>query len=784
MRSHSFSRALRPHLTPNGLSARILVLAVTAGISMGTASARDLQSAADVGGQRPAAPLGNSIVLFDQFDAPSGNGTPDQDFESSLDAFDAQAADDFVVPADAAWFVREVRTVGSTTVAGGATISVAFHHNVSGGGNPDLPGSPVVGCSHSNLIPTTDTAGSFVVRLPEACLLTAGIYWLLLQTRQDVGTHGQHFWSNRAIRSGSGAVWRNPGNGFGSGCTVFRPQTQCGVGGGASPDLLFQVVGNPAGADLAVDIADVADPVIAGQPVRYQIDVRNLGPAPARDVELLLALAPGVSPQGSSASHGGTCTPSVTSVRCSWSGMTAAGVALTATVGAQIPAASTHGSIVRADASVSTASNDPEVGNNGAAALTTVTTVADLELTPASALPQTVVAGANLQVAAAISNNGPSDARDVSLAITLPADLLLLSIQANGAQCTTGSVLTCQWPGPTPSGAIRDVQLVTRVRPSAPEGMLSVPMQVLSATTDPVAAGNSMVVSTQVVSRADLSVALVSHPDPVLAGQVWTIEADIENVGPSDAQDVRVSLSLPPGISAAHANPGPGGACSVTTMLECVWLGTTAVANGRLLVAEFRISAAVAAGTQLISLGTVTAHTGDDATNNNSAAAHSLVQTSADLRITLQAKPPVLAVGAVAELHALAQNLGPSDAQAMEVEIVLGSDLRFAGIENNGGECQLPQFGLGGPVRCRWVGGTAPQASRELLVRASGGSNGQAQVSAATTSPTADADNTNNRETIGLTVGAAFREIPTFGAIGMMVLCVLLATAGIRRERV
>jgi uncharacterized repeat protein (TIGR01451 family) len=744
----------------------------------------DLQRAAGVGGQRPVGILGNSSVLFDQFDAASGNGTPDQDFETALDAFDAQAADDFVVPADAAWLVRELRTIGSTTVSGGATISVAIHLNASGGGSPDLPGSPVAGCSYSNLTPTTDTAGSFVIRLPAACLLTSGRYWLSLQTRQDVATHGQHFWSNRAVQSGSEAVWRNPGNGFGSGCTVFRPQLECGVGGGASPDLLFQVVGEPAGADLAVAIAAGPDPVVAGQAVQYQIEVRNLGPAPARDTELLLTLAPGVAPQSAGASQGGICTPAVASVRCRWSGLTAAGVALAATVGAQIPAASTHGSSLRADVVVSSTSNDPEAANNAAAALTSISTAANLQLAQATATPQSVVAGANLQLAAIINNDGPSDARDVSLAIDLPADLVLLSIQASGANCSTGTVLTCTWPGATPPGASLQVQVVTQLRPSAAKGTLNVPMRALSATFDPVAAGNSTVVSAEVLTRADLSLALAAGPDPVLAGHDWTIQADIANAGPSDARDVRVVFSLPPGISVVQMDPGPGGNCSVTTQLECIWAGATTVADGRALIARLHVAPSMAGGTTVTSVAIVTAQTGDDATNNNSVTAHTLVQTSADLQISLQAMPSALAVGAVGELRVQAHNLGPSDAQTVEVEIALGVDLRFAGVDANGADCQLPQIGLSGTVRCRWAGGAPPQASRELRVRASGGSDGRAEVIAVTTALTADGDTSNNRETLDIVVGTAPREIPALGANGKWVLCLLLAALAIRRERV
>jgi hypothetical protein len=45
-------------------------------------------------------------------------------------------------------------------------------------------------------------------------------------------------------------VWRNPNDGFESGCTTFTAMTTCGVGGGVSPDFLFQIVGTVGGGGV------------------------------------------------------------------------------------------------------------------------------------------------------------------------------------------------------------------------------------------------------------------------------------------------------------------------------------------------------------------------------------------------------------------------------------------------------------------------------------------------------------------------------------------------------
>lgn len=189
---------------------------------------------------------GVDVVLYSQLDAPAGNGVPDQDFEASFDAYDSFAADDFVVTDPSGWTINSIGTVGTTGTPGGATVSVRFYANSVGGGDPDLPNLADVRCTYTGLVPV-DTLGSFAINLPTSCILPPGAFWVEIQTSQNFGSFGQHFWSNRSTQSNSESVWRNPGNGFASGCTTYAPATVCGVGGGASPDLLFSISGQPGG---------------------------------------------------------------------------------------------------------------------------------------------------------------------------------------------------------------------------------------------------------------------------------------------------------------------------------------------------------------------------------------------------------------------------------------------------------------------------------------------------------------------------------------------------------
>jgi hypothetical protein len=178
--------------------------------------------------------VSGGTVLYSQLDFPA-NGAPDQLFEALYAAYSAEGADDFVVTGGP-WAVGGLNTPGST---GGTSISVNVTFYADAGGAP--AGSPVAGCEYLGVTDYTDAGGDLSVNLSPTCSLSNGTYWVAQETRQDFATNGQHFWSNRSVQSNGESNWRNPGNGFGTGCTDWTPQTTCGVGGGTNPDFLFEL---------------------------------------------------------------------------------------------------------------------------------------------------------------------------------------------------------------------------------------------------------------------------------------------------------------------------------------------------------------------------------------------------------------------------------------------------------------------------------------------------------------------------------------------------------------
>ncbi len=195
---------------------------------------------------------GPAVVLYDQTDNAGINSITSQDFEASLDAYDNQAADDFVVPTgDGSWTIAEVYVPGIYYNGAGPApaVNVFFYQNASG-----LPGAQVY--SALGLVPA-DSAGTFTIALPTPAVLPAGTYWVSVQAVMDYSVGGQWMWTERTVQSNSPSAWRNPGGGFGVGCTTWGARLgTCGVG--TDPDLLFRLSGAIGGpAQTCANPADV-----------------------------------------------------------------------------------------------------------------------------------------------------------------------------------------------------------------------------------------------------------------------------------------------------------------------------------------------------------------------------------------------------------------------------------------------------------------------------------------------------------------------------------------------
>ncbi|HWA89963.1 MAG TPA: hypothetical protein VG889_08000 [Rhizomicrobium sp.] len=182
-------------------------------------------------------------VLYDQNDDAQGFSDTSQNFESSLDAYDNQGADDFTVPDGVTWKVSEVDVSGLYFKGSGPASGVASSENVTFyKGTKKGPKTQIASVTATG---DDDGLGNFVISLGKhnTVKLKPGHYWVSVQANMDFFTAGQWGWATRNTQGGiAPAMWQNPGGGFGLGCTTWSKEQDC-LGDQGGVDHMFTLRG-------------------------------------------------------------------------------------------------------------------------------------------------------------------------------------------------------------------------------------------------------------------------------------------------------------------------------------------------------------------------------------------------------------------------------------------------------------------------------------------------------------------------------------------------------------
>ena len=228
-----------------------------------------------------------SITLYDQYDNAGTIATSSQNYEMSLNAYDDELADDFVVTDSSGWMVNQIEVDGQYFNGPGPATSANIRFYTDSGG---LPGSIVTERLNVEFTQGPDP-GDFVLPLTQAVPLGPGLYWVSVQANQNFASTGQWGWTDRTVSVNSGAAWRNPGNGYNTDCMAWgRRSTTCGIDAPA-PDQVFRLLGNigAGGPSLIHDLATVYDQdgdgyLEPGETFQLDERIRNTGGATATGI--------------------------------------------------------------------------------------------------------------------------------------------------------------------------------------------------------------------------------------------------------------------------------------------------------------------------------------------------------------------------------------------------------------------------------------------------------------------------------------------------------------------
>jgi hypothetical protein len=187
----------------------------------------------------PATPTGTD-VLYAQFEGMVSTAVISQDFPVASNVLDAQAADDFSVPFGESWQINAIDAAyarGGDGTYAGVGIHVFFFENGVGG----QPGSLVATALSQAYTSGFDSGMETVsIVLASPVTLPAGSYWLSLQADEPYG--GYWYWRGYRPQVGQGAMWRNPLDGYSSGCTTWTDLGGC-FDTELDPDLQFRLRG-------------------------------------------------------------------------------------------------------------------------------------------------------------------------------------------------------------------------------------------------------------------------------------------------------------------------------------------------------------------------------------------------------------------------------------------------------------------------------------------------------------------------------------------------------------
>jgi uncharacterized repeat protein (TIGR01451 family) len=424
---------------------------------------------------------------------------------------------------------------------------------------------------------------------------------------------------------------------------------------------------------------DTPSPIVAGTTAVYTLSATDNGPSTANGVDVTDTLPagttfdPGASSPGCSAGPPVTCTV----------GSLARGETSEVRVAVFVPASAAAASKITNTATVSA----PDSTSATATVTDPVSREADLAIWK-SPLDNPVTAGGVLTYALTVHNYGPSDAADVHITDTQPADVTFDSATvSNGGACTTISpVLDCTVPA-LAAGDSAVVDITATVLPSAaPGSQIENIASVSSAEPDPNAANNTSPSYVTVVNPPALTLSKDASTVPATAGAALDYTLMATNNGGSAATGVVLTDPIPANYHATAATASPHGTCTVTSAEVSCDLGTIGPHDSVTVTIDGDVLATASAGSVIANRAQVT----DDQHQTALAYSDTSVRRVSSLTVTKIATTPTVTAGGTATWQVEVANDGPSEASGVVVYDSPPAGVTLAGLSGPGAVCSVP----------------------------------------------------------------------------------------------
>jgi uncharacterized repeat protein (TIGR01451 family) len=478
-----------------------------------------------------------------------------------------------------------------------------------------------------------------------------------------------------------------------------------------------------AGADLSVTNSGLPAVVAPGGAITYTQTVTNNGPLDAVNAVFSEAIPANTTFASITTPAGWTCTtPAVGAtgnISCTNPNVLSLATS-TFTVVVNVAAGTINGTQIADVDNITSGTSDPNLANNSATALTTVSlaTGADLITTMTSSSP-TTLAGTTVTMTAVVKNQGPGAAGASNF--SEPLDL-----NTTFASMVIPAGWTCSLPAVGTNGTIYCSATTIAVGASSTfAAVLNVPATVASGTTitetgtassatpDPNPSNNAASATTVVATagQADLAVTSTATPTLISPGNNITYTQTVTNNGPATVTNGTVTSvtftdTIPTNTTLAQAFVQPAGwtcaspAVGATGTVSCTLnAGQTIVKGGTVnfpLVVKVNagpVPAPPPAGTIISNTANInnapcSATQDPNCANNSSTTTVTVALPSqADVSIVKTASPEPVNQGTNLTYTLKVTNAGPAVAQGVAVSDPLPAQVTYASSSTSQGTC-------------------------------------------------------------------------------------------------
>ncbi|GAA3890099.1 hypothetical protein GCM10022381_35020 [Leifsonia kafniensis] len=466
-----------------------------------------------------------------------------------------------------------------------------------------------------------------------------------------------------------------------------------------------------AKADLTLVKTLTTTVVGAGEPITWHVVPNNLGPSVSRaDITVTDVVPAGVSGVLATSADwdcdadADTPADAGDTITCTYTandGIMPLGIGDAVVLTGMIDSSYTAGAIENTAEIAPGATTDPDLTNNESttadSGVPLSNTVIAVEKTLLSPLP-VIVPGDNAVYQITVTNQGPADARVVTISDVLPAGLTFLS-----AKSTTGTwtcdgttdapTVDCALTG-TLSAAAASKTAVVEITVATDSSLTG---QIVNGAT--ASAENAPDVyddtATDPLGKADLSIAK-SHPaGAVVAGTSLDYTLTVTNNGPSDTPEtIEVVDTVPVGLVPTKASGTdwdcvidtvvPGAPTAITCELDG---GMAATAVAPSIIVTVDIPSDLPAQT-LVNTATVTGPLGDPTPGNNTATDPTVITTVAAVSIAKDvASAAPFVAGESVDYTVTVTNAGPSVANSVRVADVVPTGMTVTAISGTDWTC-------------------------------------------------------------------------------------------------